>query len=628
MLRGPCNYVPDVEAEIVDRITAIIVKPNSAIRLRALRPCTDKHGVERMAGEEWLIRDAGSYLPNVEEVIVNQNVKAETITDKRALHLRAKCEYVDEYKQKRLPGEEWLVASDMADSHIPDIHEELVKVVNITVLSKRQYCVIINPMVDGKTQNGQRILKRGEDSFYLKPREELEDNKIKNVIVLDENDALLLKASKGFIDQLLKKERKAGDRWMIRGPCEYVPPLEVEILDTRRAIPLDDNEGIYIRNIFTGEISMITGQTYLLGANEELWSKELIPEVEELLAAQYSGTIFSSAQVNEKGDYSYKKPDTSNYKRDKFKVITFRAPHNSAVQVYDYRSKRCRIVFGPELIKLGPHEEFTVLRLSGKKPKVENQIRNLAILLGPDFMTDIIEVETRDHARLKLQLCYSWKFEVDVKDPEDCLKLFTVNDFVGNAAKNLASKIRGAVSSVPFESFHKNSANIVKTAIFGTEIKGSKPQLKFNSNNLVITNVDIQSQEPTDQKTRENLSKSTNLSIQSINQMQQADAEQKQKIISEESRGKLKGIELDNDTAAEVKNIDYLKKVVQTEAVKTTGTKVAQAQANAKTNEIKGKSLVEKSKLQVEALEIEVMNTLTQEEDDIREKNQKKRTNY
>lgn len=126
-----------------------------------------------------------------------------------------------------------------------------------------------------------------------------------------------------------------------------------------------------------------------------------------------------------------------------------------------------RIVFGPELIKLGPHEEFTVANLSGKKPKVENQIRNLAVLLGPDFMTDIIEVETRDHARLKLQLCYSWKFEVlDKKDQKENIKIFTVNDFVGYACKNLAAKIRGAVSTVPFETFHKNSATIVKAAIY------------------------------------------------------------------------------------------------------------------------------------------------------------------
>ena len=57
---------------------------------------------------------------------------------------------------------------------------------------------------------------------------------------------------------------------------------------------------------------------------------------------------------------------------------------------------------------LGPDEQFTQLSLSGGKPKKQNQIRTICLLLGPDFMTDVIVVETADHARLKLQLSYNW----------------------------------------------------------------------------------------------------------------------------------------------------------------------------------------------------------------------------
>lgn len=64
----------------------------------------------------------------------------------------------------------------------------------------------------------------------------------------------------------------------------------------------------------------------------------------------------------------------------------------------------CREVFGPELVMLNPDEQFTQLSLSGGKPKKPNQIRSLCLLLGPDFCTDIIVVETADHARLQLQV--------------------------------------------------------------------------------------------------------------------------------------------------------------------------------------------------------------------------------
>ena len=57
---------------------------------------------------------------------------------------------------------------------------------------------------------------------------------------------------------------------------------------------------------------------------------------------------------------------------------------------------------------LGPDEQFTKLSLSGGKPKKPNAIKSLCLLLGPDFCTDIVIVETSDHARLSLQLSYNW----------------------------------------------------------------------------------------------------------------------------------------------------------------------------------------------------------------------------
>ena len=38
------------------------------------------------------------------------------------------------------------------------------------------------------------------------------------------------------------KKRVPGDRWMVYGPRDYVPPVEVEVVEKRKKIPLDDNE--------------------------------------------------------------------------------------------------------------------------------------------------------------------------------------------------------------------------------------------------------------------------------------------------------------------------------------------------------------------------------------------------
>lgn len=113
-------------------------------------------------------------------------------------------------------------------------------------------------------------------------------------------------------------------------------------------------------------------------------------------------------------------------------------------------------MFGPELVMLGPDEQFTQLSLSGGKPKKQNVIKSLCLLLGPDFCTDIITVETADHARLSLQLSYNWHFDIKNKeDKTEAAKIFSVPDFVGDACKAIASRIRGAVAQVQFDDFHK-----------------------------------------------------------------------------------------------------------------------------------------------------------------------------
>lgn len=47
---------------------------------------------------------------------------------------------------------------------------------------------------------------------------------------------------------------------MLRGPIEYVPPASVEVVLKQRAIPLDENEGIYVRDIKTGKVCRVQNQ--------------------------------------------------------------------------------------------------------------------------------------------------------------------------------------------------------------------------------------------------------------------------------------------------------------------------------------------------------------------------------
>jgi len=599
---GPGTYFPAVEVHVVEAIRATIIRENQALKLSARRRMVDTNGVERQAGEEWLIRTPGAYLPGVDESVV-ETVKAHVLTDKKALHLKAKRTFDDVFGKTRKAGQEWLVTFNDAETHIPDVYEEVVGEVKITTLNNRQYTVVLDPVDEqGTNKLGKKELRTGERSFFLNPGERLE-NGIQNVHVLDGEEALLLRAKESFTDEQTKETRKPGDKWMIRGPCDYVPSIQVEIIEKRRVIPLDENEGIYVRDLNTGKVKAITGEAYMLKSYEELWEKDLPEGVEELLTQrEYSG--LSGAGGNKRAVEA----------RDKTRVVTYRAPHNSAVQVYNYTTNKSRVQFGPDLVMLGPDEHFTMLSLSGGKPKQQDQIKSLCILITSDFMTDIVTVETSDHARLSLQLAYNWYFDVNKEDPASAASLFSVPDFVGDACKSIASRVRGAVASSSFDDFHKSSAEIIRAAVFGRDASGQvRNALKFQANNLVITGIDIQSVEPIDQKTRDSLQKSVQLAIEITTKSQEATARHDAQRKEQEARGRLERQKINDEAEAESARKELLQLQAQSAAVESTGQAAAEAKARAEAAKIEGEAAVEQAKLKAEASKIKSTSELEQQ---------------
>lgn len=601
LFEGPGTYIPSKEVVVEETIRATVIKPNQAIKLRARKETTDRDGNPRVTGEEWVVKKIGAYLPGAYEEVVDV-VDAYVLTEKVALHMRATRTFQDIFGTTRKNGEEWLIKMEDTEAHIPDVYEEVVGIINITTLNNRQYCVVLDPVgVDGKPQLGQKKLVKGEKSFFLRPGEKLEKG-IQNVYVLGEDEGLILKANESFVDPDMRVNRRPGDRWMIRGPLEYVPPVEVEVVTKRKAIPLDENEGIYVRDIKTGKVRAICGATYMLTQDEELWTKELPPGVEELLAQ-------GKDPLSDRSDRS--RP-SANIKRDKNKVVGFQVPHNAAVQIYDYKEKRARVVFGPEQVMLDPDEQFTQLSLSGGKPKRPNQIKSLCLLLGPDFCTDIITVETADHARLSLQLSYNWHFEVKDKDNfKESAKIFSVPDFVGDACKAIASRVRGTVAGVQFDDFHKNSARIIRSSVFGLDDKGKvRDRFDFPANCLVITSIDIQSVEPVDQRTRDALQKSVQLAIEITTNSQEATARHEAERLEQKAKGALERQKITDEAEAEKARKQLLELQANSAAVESTGQAKAEAQSRAEASKIEGEANVEQAKLKAMASKIEAESEL------------------
>ena len=649
LVHGPCTYHPHVAKEVVREVAALYIGANEAVTLTAVNAFTDRTGTVRKVGAKWLWRERGVYIPSVDES-AGDVFTAKVLTPTKALHMKCTHPFTDCLGKQRQPGEQWLVTYEDTAAYLPTPDETVVCEVPLQVLNKTQYCVVMDPYDTEKRQVmfGVKKLVSGPARFFLHPNERLQDGCAKDVKVLMGDEALLLEAEEAHTE-VGGTEREAGDTWMVQGPCEYIPPVTVSIIEARCAIPMHEFEGVYIRDLKTGEVRAQMGPcAYLLEPTEELWEKTLPSTVENLLAGKSARGAKGPAVTG----------------RDRMRVVVYSVPHNSVAQIFDYKQKTTRCVHGPDMLALGPDEEFTVVSLSGDRPKRPGVLQALAVFLGPDFMTDNIHVETADHARLELQLSYNWRFDVDPLVEEDRRRVFSVHDFVGDSCKAIASRIRGACAGESFDNFHKNSSAIIRHAVFGTHTTflvegrplcvgdtvttaagddtvtaittGKRPTLttssgvhtdpsgvsvdgsqvslgrwpngalRFPTNGLVISNVDIQSVEPVDQRTKDSLLKSVQLAIHITTQGQEAQAKHKATKEEQKARGDLEAQLIVDKAQCEKERKVLLQLRAESQSIEATGSQRAEATAMAEAAAVEAQCMVELAAKRADAQKIQV----------------------
>jgi major vault protein len=210
-------------------------------------------------------------------------------------------------------------------------------------------------------------------------------------------------------------------------------------------------------------------------------------------------------------------------------------------------------------------------------------------------------VETSDHARLQLKLSYNWHFEVNKTDAENTT-LFSVPDFCGDMCKAIASRVRGAVASCPFDTFHKKSARIIREAVFGVDDNDSiLPSFSFPSNGLVITNIDIQAVEPVDQRTRDSLQKSVQLAIEITTAAQEAAAKHTAEQQQQQAKGELERQRIADEVRIEGSRKELIRLQVESAHIEAAGQASAEAKAKAAIASIEGGTAVKQAELRSDA---------------------------
>jgi len=197
---------------------------------------------------------------------------------------------------------------------------------------------------------------------------------------------------------------------------------------------------------------------------------------------------------------------------------------------------------------------------------------------------------------------------------EDASKIFQVPDFVGDACKAIASRVRGSVAASTFDNFHRSSADIIRASVFGKDSTTGeiRTSLEFKSNHLLITGIDIQSVEPVDERTRDSLQKSVQLAIEITTKSQEATARHEAQRIEQGAKGLLEIQRISNEIESEKDRKELLALQAKSANVEATGHAIAEARAKADALEIEANAAVEQARLRAEAVRIQAEVDLEQ----------------
>jgi major vault protein len=597
VVMGPMTYTPREGEDVVRQVLPETVLLGEGLHLTATSSFIDRFGASRTVGDVWMITQPGSYLLHVFEKKVAK-VSGIVLSPEKALYVKVERAFTDLKKERHRAGDMWLVTSQYTEVFIPPPEVKVTQEVAAIHVDSLRYCLIGNPYdpVSRRNHVGMRVVREGPATFFLFPGEKIISHADK--YQLQSEDALLLAAKEDFLDRSDASAdpilRRAGTRWMIRGPRSYCPPIEVSVIEERKAIPLSETEGIYVKNIYSGEIRLEMGvQSYLLKADEELWEKHLSEEVELILKG---GGGIGSPDIR-KLQYFSDNVINSDGPRDLTRAVTLKIPSAIAVQVVDLKSRSTRVVFGPSLIVLQPFEEFTILRYSAGKPKRPGALVSVCLLLGPDIITDVFQVETEDHARLQIKLAASYEFQFDRSDPSHLRDIFSVNDFIGDTAKLIASQVRSMVARTPLEDFHRNSSQMINDAVFGVQ----RQPLRCSYNHLVISDIDVQHVEVIDETARALLFKSVQLAIDTTTKAMENTSMHQARLQEQEAEGVVKRERYRQEAEAEKMRQSLVAARVDNALLDKIGHVHAAEKADAEVSKIEGETLVLKARARSDA---------------------------
>jgi major vault protein len=382
------------------------------------------------------------------------------------------------------------------------------------VLGPKEFCILFDADGNPRIVRGPaRVFPGPHDTFLQRGSR----RRVYDAFELSEQQALWLRVitpiTRARLLQHLppgssvdREDYDAGSELIVRGqPSVFFPFIETEVVNptTREphvgndhdaviinAIGIDQKKGIYVRDLRTGMVKMVRGETsYLIDPrSEEHVQRRMARDSWNLWVAHaepHKAVKAGTGTVPSVGDPSFEDHAARHEARpDSFTTpwaVSILVPNNEACMVVSRHGRRVEL--GPKSILLEYEESLLPFRLSkGPSKDGHSTITTCFLRVQGARVADTFDVESSDFVKLRVKLGFSGRFEGPAE------KWFQVDDPVKLLADAVRARLREAAREHSFARLVREMAKLVRQSLFGSE---SPDRLVFEENGMVIDSCEL-----------------------------------------------------------------------------------------------------------------------------------------
>lgn len=355
------------------------------------------------------------------------------------------------------------------------------------VLGPKEFCILFDADGNPRIVKGPaRVFPGPHDTFLQRGSR----RRVYDAYELAEHQALWLRIIApitkaklaGHLPQGYALDREVyepGHEMIVRGqPTVFFPFIEAEVLHPEsrephvgndhsavviNAIGIDQKSGIYVRDLRTGMVKIVRGETsYLVDPRYEEHVQRRVPR------EQWNLWIGHAEPHKVTRDEAVTTPW----------AISVTIPNNEAALITSRHGRRVEV--GPRVVLLDYEEAITALKLSkGPSKDGKNTVTTCFLRVRGGRVSDNFEVDSADFVRFKVRLGFAGHFEGDGE------AWFLVEDPVKLLADTVRARVREAARTQAATRLLTDFAAVTREALLKDGV------MRFVENGMVIDQIDV-----------------------------------------------------------------------------------------------------------------------------------------